>query len=65
MVVNMEVYKIAQKQMPLLRCPASIKLTNQYIKQEIRTHFLPELSSDFSSVVEHMGLEPMTSTLPV
>ena len=63
MVVNMEVYKIAQKQMPLLRCPASIKLTNQYIKQEIRTHFLPELSSDFSSVVEHTGFEPVTSTM--
>ena len=63
MVVNMEVYKIAQKQMPFLRCPASIKLTNQYIKQEIRTHFLPELSSDFSSVVEHNGFEPSTSTM--
>ena len=35
------------------------------LKQEIRTHSLSESSSDFSSMVEHRGLEPLTPTLPV
>ena len=32
-------------------------------KVETRTHFQPELSSDFSTVVEHTGFEPVTSTM--
>ena len=35
-------------------------LFNSLCKQEIRTHFLPELSSDFSSVVDPRGVEPLS-----